>query len=177
MHLNGLRVVFIVLVILASGCSTYSDSSPSDGLGQMLLEPTSVQINSKPSGADVYVMGKKVGETPMRISSSAPYPENYNTANRSLYGKIILRKEGCKDLIESVSNKSISSGINAVLDCNNGNNKATEHRANPVAPGHVAKGQFDALKQRLEEVKKLEQEGLITKDEAGKARSRILKGL
>jgi hypothetical protein len=143
----------------------------------MLFEPTGVQINSKPSGADVYVMGKKVGKTPMRISASAPFPENYNKANRSLYGKIILKKEGCKDLIESVSNKSVSSGINAVLDCNDGNNKATEHKANSVAPGHVAPGRFDDLNQKLEEVKKLEQKGLITKEEARKARERILNGL
>jgi len=177
MNLNGYRVVLIALVISGSGCSSYSGTSSSNGLGQMLFEPTSVQIDSKPSGAGVYVMGKKVGETPMRISSSAPYPENYNKANRSLYGKIILKKEGCKDLIESVSDKSISSGINAVLDCNDGNNRATEHKMNSVAPRHVAPGRFDELNQRLEEVKKLEKEGLITKDEAKKARERILKGL
>ena len=57
----------LVPLLFAAGCS--SMDGVEHGLGNLFASTANnpIRIQSDPSGADVYVMGKKVGTTPLKI--------------------------------------------------------------------------------------------------------------
>ena len=54
-------------------------------------------VDSTPAGADVFVIGGKLGKTPIRLSERDIYPNWYPDEQAHLYGIIILRKTGCNE--------------------------------------------------------------------------------
>jgi len=151
--------IFIFSFLLLAGCSTGGDRmSPSAGIAPFKVE-------SVPAGAEVYVMGNKMGVTPMQLSRTDVFPNLYPREKESLYGKVTLRKEGCKDYTREVSGDITGFGLHAKLDC-----------ASP-APSTAAQPPSETVEQRLDKVKELLNKGLISDDEAKKARERILNSL
>jgi hypothetical protein len=149
---------FIFSFLLLAGCSTGGDRmSPSAGIAPFKVE-------SVPAGASVYVMGKNMGVTPMQLSRTDVFPSIYPREKESLYGKVTLRKDGCKDYTRAVSGDITGFGLHAKLDCGSPAPMAAQ------PPG-------ETVEQRLDKVKELQSKGLITEDEAKKARERILKEL
>lgn len=134
-----------------------------------LLQPnrSAVKIESEPSGAAVYVLGKQVGITPLMMSSNEIFPVTYPPEMQSLYGKIMLKKAGCGDLIQPITQKIMNAGLHAQLDCGD------------VNPGVLrgAPGSKETVEQRLEKIKDLLSKGLITEEEAKMARERVLNEL
>ena len=123
------------------------------------------KVESVPAGAEVYVMGKSLGVTPMQLSRTDVFPNIYPKEKESLYGKITLRKEGCKDYTRSVSGDITGFGLHAKLDCGS------------PTPSTAAQPPSETVEQRLDKVKELLNKGLISEDEAKKARERILNSL
>jgi hypothetical protein len=124
------------------------------------------KVESDPAGAAVYVMGNNMGVTPMQLSRTDVFPNIYPKEKESLYGKVTLRKDGCKDYTRSVSGDITGFGLHAKLDC-----------GSPAPSTAAQAAPSETVEQRLDKVKELLNKGLISEDEAKKARARILNEL
>lgn len=165
----------LIPLLFAAGCSSL-DGVEHD-LGNMLSSTADnpIKIQSEPSGADVYVMGKKVGVTPLKISQNDVFPNTYPKDMQDEYGKVTIKKEGCSDLVKSVNTKIVNVGLKAKLDC--GQNSPEYQQAGGAPQYRMAPKMTKTVEQRLEEIKDLQSRGLITEDEAKKARERVLNDL
>ncbi|MDA3869999.1 MAG: SHOCT domain-containing protein [Gammaproteobacteria bacterium] len=123
-----------------------------------------ITVSSEPSGASIYVMGKKITETPAVIDLSAVYPVTYAQELQSDYGRITLKHEGCEDRIITVSSGMMSNGLKVKLDC------VTAKEPQVAAPASTAA-------QRLEELQVLKAKGLLSEEEYQTIRNRILDSL
>ncbi|OGI47528.1 MAG: hypothetical protein A2151_06430 [Candidatus Muproteobacteria bacterium RBG_16_65_34] len=131
-------------------------------------EPGFISVESEPAGADVVVMGKNLGRTPLRIRQEDVFPVTYPPEKLAQYGTIVLKKEGCRDYVQSVDNKVYVRGLKARLDCG----------ARPSAlPGGQTGGSTESAEERLRRLKELREKGLITEEEEKAARRRILNEL
>lgn len=141
---------------LTAACSTGSSAKYFPAAGD-----NPINIASEPSGAAVYVMGEKIGETPIAISHRDVFPNIYPHGKESVYGRITLKKEGCADLTRTVSSEISSAGLSAKLDCG------------ASAPTATPRGN-ETVEQRLNKIKELLGKGLISEEEAKQARMRVL---
>lgn len=163
MSAHPAKSFIIFSLLLLAGCSSGGSAFPPAGNAPFKVE-------SDPAGAAVYVMGENIGVTPVQISHTDVFPNIYPREKESLYGKIILRKAGCKDYTRTVSGDITSFGLHAKLDCAASAPSATAQAAPQAAPG-------ETVEQRLDKIKDLLNKGLISEDEAKKARARILNEL
>ena len=169
MRRSGKWLGFFTL-LFAAGCS--STEGVSNNLGN-LLPPTEnkpIKIDSDPSGAEVYVMGEKVGVTPLAVNRKDVFPIIYPKEKEFLYGKVILKKEGCLDFAKTVNPKIIDVGLHAQLSC-----RDMAPISSPAS--RDAPRISETVEQRLEKIKDLLNKGLITEDEAKKARASVLNDL
>jgi hypothetical protein len=153
-------------MLLAAGCSSKggaSDLFPTAGNGP-------IKIESDPSGADVYVMGDKLGVTPLSISREEVFPTVYPSEKVALYGRVTLRKSNCVDYTATVNMQISSNGLKAKLDC-------TDNKPQQAATPREGPAVNETAEQRLERIKDLLNKGLISEEEAKKARERILNEL
>lgn len=130
-----------------------------------------------PTGADVYVMGAKVGTTPLKIEQKDVFPNSYPKEKESLYGKVTLRKAGCADYTKTINAKIVDVGLKAKLDCGSMNPPAAQGGAIVETRSAPAPRVSKTVEQRLQEIKALLDKGLITEDEAKNARERVLNDL
>ena len=144
-------------IVLAS--ATLASLISVHGCGPIKSDPDTITIESEPTGATVYAMGKDVGVTPLTIRQEVVFPLNYDPAKRDLYGTVLLRKTGCQDYRRHVSTDVYRYGIKATLDCG-------QKQAQPKS-----------IEQRLQQLKELHDKGLITDEEEKATRQRILDGL
>lgn len=165
---SGKAFALCSLLIAAAGPSahganfTMGDIFPSAG-------NKTIKIESDPPGATVYVMGQERGVTPLAVSSTDVFPNTYPRDKESLYGKVVLKKAGCTDVITPVSSDIIDAGLRAKLDCGDLNPPS-------AASGNAPPGN-ETVEQRLEKIKDLLSKGLISEEEAKKARERIINNL
>ena len=111
-------------------------------------------------------MGEKVGVTPLKISHQDVFPNIYPREKLSLYGRVTLKKAGCSDFTRTVNSEISNGGLRAQLDCVS--MSPASSRAFMEAPN---------LEQRLDKIKELLNKGLISEEEAKKARERVLNDL
>jgi PEGA domain len=153
-------------LLLVAGCSS------AGGVGSYFPSAGNnpIKVESVPSGAEVYVMGEKIGLTPLQINRKEVFPNTYPRDKESMYGRITLKKEGCSDLTRTVSAEISNAGLHAKLDCGD---------LYPASPGTAnnAPRNSETVEQRLEKIKDLLIKGLITDEEAKKAREHILNDL
>ena len=160
------KVLVVLCLVFIAGCSSkggMSDLFPPAG-------DNAIMIESAPSGAVVYVMGEEVGVTPLQIKRDDVFPNVYPKEKFSVYGRVMLKKEGCADFTRTVSTEISSKGLHAKLDCKN---------TNPALPNTAGEAPHagETVEQRLEKIKDLLSKGLITEEEARKTRERILNEL
>jgi hypothetical protein len=153
------KALALVNLVLVAGCSsTSADLFPAAGNNP-------IKIESVPSGADVYVMGEKVGVTPLQINHKDVFPNTYPRDKEPVYGRITLKKDGCADFTRTVSGEISNAGLHAKLDCAG------------IDPAGAVPHSSETAEQRLNKIKDLLNKGLITEEEAKKARERIIKDL
>ncbi len=155
-----------VMAFLTTGCSSTG--------GMNNLFPAAgdnpIKIESEPSGAEVFVMGEKLGVTPLKISHQDVFPNIYPREKLPLYGRVTLKKAGCADFTRTISTEISNAGLRAQLDCVN--MSPASSRAFMEAP-HAN----ESVEQRLDKIKELLNKGLISEEEAKKARERVLNDL
>lgn len=128
-----------------------------------------ISVNSEPSGASVYVMGKLAGVTPIVIDNSEVFPVTYLPEQKQHYGHITLQHDDCANKKIKITSRVISDGLKASLDC-----AADEEPVISVQPATVVE---KSVNQRLKELQVLKDDGLISEQEYQEIRSRILKSL
>ena len=156
--MKGKIYLTCLLILLVSACSGNSLS---------LKNSNEIHVNSEPSGASVYVMGKLLGTTPTVVKVSAVYPVTYSQENEQYYGRITLMHESCSDRTITISSRMLSDGLKAKLDCTKGKGQAVE----------VLPLGGKSVNQRLKELQVLKDDGLINEEEYRKIRIRILESL
>lgn len=170
------KALVLFPLLLAAGCS--SVDSVENGLGHMFQSTSNnpIRIQSDPSGADVYVMGEKVGVTPLKLEQNAVFPNTYPKDKESLYGVVTLKKAGCSDYTKTVNAKIINVGLKARLDCGDLNPVVTTQQGGSYRAAAIPR-QTETVEQRLAKIKDLLDKGLISEDEAKKAREHVLNDL
>ena len=168
------RIAALLPLLLAAGCS--SMDGVGNDLGHMLSGDANspIKIESDPSGADVYVMSEKVGTTPLKIEQKTVFPVSYPKEKESLYGQVILKKAGCSDYAKTVNAKVLSVGIKARMDCGD-LSPASRNASGEMV--RMTPRNTETIEQRLDKIKDLLNKGLITEDEAKKARDHVLNDL
>lgn len=130
-----------------------------------------LSVTSEPPAAEVYAMGERLGVTPLTIRQEAVFPVVYDRDREPLYGKLMLRKDGCREHTQRVSSAALHKGVVVKLDC--GQPAAKEAVEKLEAPPRAA--QTPAL--RLRRLDALHREGLISDEEYHTIRERILSEL
>lgn len=125
-------------------------------------------VESVPSGAEVFVMGERVGVTPLELEDARAFPMRYSPEQRALYGRVVLRKEGCREYVVPLSVEALNHGIVAQLDCGGSSAAAG---GTPVAAPTESSAPLD---ERLRNIDKLAGQGLISADEQRRTRARVL---
>lgn len=136
-------------------------------------------VTTDPSGAAVWVMGEKVGTTPLRLRERAIYPNDFPDDRAHLYGVITLRRDGCDNQLYRVKRNDISNGLNIDLACRP--RTVTASFESPHGPGSGASavqtpGEETTSEKKLRQLRVLQElldEGLITTDEERSIRRRI----
>jgi len=128
---NSLAMLGLALI---EGCTFGGNMFPPAGNNP-------IKIDSVPAGAEVYVMGDKVGITPIEIRRDQVFPNIYPNEKLPSYGRVTLKKSGCADYTTPIGGEISSMGLHAKLDCG-------EVSAAPV----VAPGSNGTVEQRLEKV-------------------------
>lgn len=177
-----LKICLIAPMTLLTGCAGIAGMHGSDP----------VAVRSKPSDAMVYIMDKPVGKTPLSLTQQQLYPTAYDADKEHMYGEITLKKAGCNDYRLRVGYKHIGKGVDAVLDCGgavvsqavdrqtaqpNAQPVGVEMQADEAAKTEASSDTAAPAKQRLQRINELKQEGLISDEEYGEVRQRILEGL
>ena len=159
------KILALFSLLLAAGCSS------AGGAGNLFAAAGDkpIKLESIPPGAEVYVMGEKVGVTPLNISRDKVFPNLYPREKESLYGRVTLRKAGCLDFTRTISTEIGNNGLHAQMDCGDASPASTS----PATASRTS----ETAEQRLDKIKELLGKGLITEEEAKKARERILKEL
>jgi hypothetical protein len=159
------KTLALFSLLLAAGCSS------TGGAGNLFVAAGDkpIKIESIPPGADVYVMGESIGVTPLMLNRDKVFPNLYPKEKESLYGKVTLRKAGCLDFTRTISTAIGNNGLHAQLDCGDTSSASTS----PATASRTS----ETVEQRLDKVQDLLGKGLISEDEAKKARERILNGL
>ena len=143
----------LLLVVALSGCAA------------MPKDASIIPVESDPPGATVYVLDKAYGTTPLVLRHQDVFPVTYDPARQHLYGRIVLRKEGCREHAQPVSTKVYARGLSVRLDCG------------PVGAGQPAAPLPTTVENRLRQLKDLREQGLVTEEAAREIRQRILNDL
>ncbi|MDX2487642.1 MAG: SHOCT domain-containing protein [Gammaproteobacteria bacterium] len=157
-------VSIVAVVLLLHGCSN-TVAMPKHG---------EIAVDSEPSGATVYVMGKVQGNTPLLVQLQDVFPIVYAPDQQDLYGLVILKKDGCQDYLQRVSSAVLNTGVKAELDCADVAAEQTPTQTPQADQSGIPVPAPTSLKQRLIRLDELHRDGLITDEEYAAARRRIL---
>ncbi|MBI3154997.1 MAG: PEGA domain-containing protein, partial [Burkholderiales bacterium] len=117
------RIALALAAAAVAGCAS---------LGE---QPGRIAIASDPPGAEVYVMGRRVGVTPLAVEQRLIFPPTYPGEQQALYGMVELRRPGCASVQRAVSVRGVARGVEVKLDCGAGARPAAE--ATTAAPAAV----------------------------------------
>lgn len=181
---RGARIALALSAAVTAGCAS---------LGE---QPGRIAIASDPPGAEVYVMGRRVGVTPLSVEQRLIFPPTYPSDQQALYGMVELRRTGCTPVQRAVSVRGVARGVEVKLDCAAGTRPAAEAApaavpaaaptivpaaaprpdtpAATVPPGAAPSATTAAIEARLRRVQELRERGVISEQEAQEQRRRIL---
>jgi len=148
--------VFSLSFAVAAGCGGASTWTRADV----------ISVASEPAGAAVYAAGKQVGVTPLAVKQQDVFPLVYPPERQDAYGTLILKKDGCRDHTVRVTNAAIRKGIDVKLDCG----QASLVKPPPGTSG----GPPPSIRDRILRLNELRDQGLVTEEEYGAIRRRIL---
>jgi len=143
-----------------------------------------VQIETVPPGAHVWVSGRDIGVTPLAVDLDQAFPRHWTARIKSdedgfaFYRRLEildLKKEGCETVTRQVVEADLARDIKVTLKCDPNYQPAVG--AVPAAVSPAAPAAAQGVEQRLRTVEDLKSKGLITDDEYRAQRQCILDGL
>ncbi|MBT3203673.1 MAG: SHOCT domain-containing protein [Gammaproteobacteria bacterium] len=148
-------ITYLLWIPLISSCS---------GIPLLSEHKNNIPVDSIPTGASIYVMGKFHSTTPSVVNQYSIHPITYNKEDESLYGRITIKHEGCQEKSVIVNSQIISSGLKTTLDCTEKTQTVTKQQDNTDK----------SVVQRLQQLQTLKDEKLISDEEFREIRIRIL---
>lgn len=95
-------------VVVQAGCLGGSIVASSRGV---------TRVDSIPQGAQVFVMGERVGVTPVEIEDRLIFPVTYPAERAALYGRVVLEHEGCEPTSRAIDLTATNEGTTIELSC------------------------------------------------------------
>ncbi len=162
----GLGAALLGTLTLSGGCA----GTPGKG-------GATVTIDTTPPGATALADGRRLGVTPLTVVRDDAFPPHWRNMEYRVSGTLTLRKAGCRPVQMPVSDPVLSKPIHVSLDCKPGAAGTsapadTGTRASPP-PG----GSADSTARRLQRLRRLHDQGLVTDREYRQIRQRILDSL
>jgi len=149
------RIIYLVAItLLLQAC-----------VGGSVKPQQQASVTSSPVGASVYAGDKVLGVTPLIYDLYDAFPAGWANASYQAQGVLAIKKDGCEDFTLKVSDYILSKPLHADLKC-----IEASHEQKPTA----AELTPSTIERRLKELKGLYDKGLVTKEEYGIARKRIL---
>jgi len=134
----------------------------------------SITFDSQPQGARVYVAGREIGVTPLKVVLEDTFPKHWTGrvrpdeeafASFRRTETVDLKKEGCETYTHIYVEEELKDDIKVTLKC--------DPNYKPPAPT----GQAQTVEQRLRSLDELKQKGLVTDEEYRAQRQRILNSM
>jgi len=137
-----------------------------------------VTIDTTPPGATALAGGRTLGVTPLTVVRDDAFPPRWHDMEYRVSGTLILRKAGCRPVRMPVSDPVLSKPIHVRLDCKPGATGGTSAPA-VAAPGAspAPRDSADSTARRLQRLRRLHDQGLVTDREYRQIRQRILDSL
>lgn len=159
---DDLRKVVSVFscALLLAGCSALPVSGKRE-----------LTITSEPSGATVHASGVEIGTTPLTIRPDDAFPPRFVGFEYRAAGTLSLSKPGCRTDTRPVDDAVLSKDIHVRLDCDP--KAAASSSGLRDAPAPAGEG----FAERLQRLERLRERGLISPEEYGRIRARILSEL
>jgi hypothetical protein len=135
-------------------------------------------VDSAPVGASVLVLGETMGQTPLTLNTRAVFPQSFPSEKQHLYGRIELTYPGCEPFITTVSSRIISEGLTARLSCREQPpTSPTSAFTHPAPSPSSSAAKPLEIKPRLQQLKQLFEEGLISEGDYAAKRQQLLQEL
>ncbi len=175
-RITGLPIyatLIAALALLLAGCGNMGGLSEGGG--------HKITIASDPAGATVLADGVEIGATPLTFSPSDAFRSGFTGGSGSgllvyrYYGKLALKKAGCKDYVTEVNDNLLSGDIQVKLECDPDYRPPAPPAAPPPASAPAQQPDMPAsAEQRLMRIESLHEKGLISDEEYRQLRQRIL---
>lgn len=167
--MRSLRPLVICLVIALDaalpGCATPDRPGPRE----------SITINTEPQGARVYVAGREIGSTPLKVVLDDVFPRHWTSRTRpdeeafASYRRkevVDLQKDGCEFYTHVYVEEELQDDVTVKLKCDPN-----------YKPPAAAAGTGSNVEQRLRALDDLKKKGLVTDEEYRAQRQRILNAM
>jgi hypothetical protein len=133
-----------------------------------------ITIDSEPQGARVYVAGREIGVTPLKVVldetfprhwTSRAHPEEEAAFSYRRMETVDLKREGCETYTKVLVEQELKDDVRVSLKC--------DPNYRPPAPATEAQ----TVEQRLRALEDLRSKGLVTDEEYRAQRQRILNSM
>lgn len=143
-----------------------------------------IRISSEPAGAVAYADGVELGATPLEIVPGSHFRAGFVGLSYRYHGTLSVKKPGCETWSVEVNDYLLSKDVHARLKCDpdfRPSAPPAPFPASPVqsSPPQPSRGEpdQDPYVERLERIETLHRKGLISDEEYGQLRARILDNL
>jgi len=167
----GLAAAVLAAALLGAGCAAVPGA-----------DRATVRIDTTPEGATAFADGRRLGVTPLTVVRDEAFPPHWHDMEYRVSGTLTLRKAGCRPEQIPVSDPVLSHPVHVRLHCDGqagqtpapaSGGSATDSASTPDS-GPAGGG---SAEQRLQRLRRLHDQGLITDGEYRRIRQRILNSL
>ena len=176
---HGIQVTLLACcTLLVYGCSSLGGIS-SSGSQQ-------IRLVSDPAGATAFADGNEIGITPFTFTPGDAFRSGFASSDSAIVGyryvgKLSVKKPGCRDYLTEVDDNLLSKDIHVQLECDPDYQPVAQPVAAPAtaAPAtrtapQAAPATADNPEQRLLQIEKLHDKGLLSDEEYRQLRQRVL---
>ena len=159
---KGAAALFMVAAMVSGGAGTRAGPRES------------ITIDSQPRGARVFVAGREIGVTPVKVVLDDMFPRHWTgrahpdeeaAFSYRRMAIVDLKKEGCDLYTHNFVEEELKDDVKIQLKC--------DPNYKPPAP----EAQAQTVEQRLRTLDELKQKGLVTDEEYRAQRQRILNSM
>jgi hypothetical protein len=128
-----------------------------------------INLESDPAGATAYADGSELGTTPLAIVPGEHFRSGFAGLSYRYQGKLTFRRPGCEPHTIEVNDYILSRDVHAKLKCD------PDFRPPAAVSGQAQVAPTsDKPMDRLERIEALRKKGLISDEEYGNLRKRVI---